>query len=357
MAREANAIYDAALRGGINPAFVAGLAAAESSYGTAGYARGTNNPFGLGVHLGWRFRNYAEATTKLAKTLNDGSYKVLFKQRGLAGVISRYTPASDGNDEGAHFRNIVSYGGKTGGDPRQVYVRPGAAPVGATPNVTGRGPAATGQTIAGGLDTGSLMNLMRQQTERIKSGQGYSRDLGLKIRESVISQIGTQNIGGGNVPTGTATTGGGPNDFARPLPTKLGGSDYGYADPEGQGGRHLAKDWFAPGGTALSSPVSGTVFRVKPDSNPGGGASGQVFGGSVYIRANDGKVWVFRHVDNPQNYVGAGRKVGAGQRIGSAKKWSGSSHAHIELYKPGPYEYSPARAMNPYDYFRSKGVS
>lgn len=358
MAREADRIYDVAMRGGINPALVVGIAGAESNFGRLGYARGRNNPYGL---MGFTFSNYTQATQKLVQTLNNKGlgYRAAYGRSGLNGMINIYTPrgAANGpnNDPDGHTRNIINIGRKSGGDPSKAYITPGAAPV--APVTTGTGPAATGQTIAGGLDTGSLMNLMRQQTERIKSGQGYSRDLGLKIRESVISQIGTQNIGGGNVPTGTATTGGGPNDFARPLPTKLGGSDYGYADPEGQGGRHLAKDWFAPGGTALSSPVSGTVFRVKPDSNPGGGASGQVFGGSVYIRANDGKVWVFRHVDNPQNYVGAGRKVGAGQRIGSAKKWSGSSHAHIELYKPGPYEYSPARAMNPYDYFRSKGVS
>jgi murein DD-endopeptidase MepM/ murein hydrolase activator NlpD len=146
-------------------------------------------------------------------------------------------------------------------------------------------------------------------------------------------------------------------DFARPLPTKLGGASYGYSDPEGQGGRHLAHDWFAPGGTPLASPVSGQVFRVKPDPNPGQKASGQVYGGSVYIRGNDGKVWVFRHVESPEKYFQAGARVRAGQRIGSVKPWSGSSHAHIELYKPGPYEYSPARAMNPYDYFRSRGIS
>lgn len=364
MAREADSIYDAARRGGINPALVVGIAGAESNFGRAGYAVGRFNPYGL---MGFRFKNYTEATERLVKTLNNRGlgYRAAYGRSGLNGMINIYTPrgAANGpnNDPDGHTRNIINIGRKSGGDPSKAYITPGAAPAGATPNVTGRGPAATGQTIAGGLDTGSLMNLMRQQTERIKSGQGYDRSLGQKIRESVISQIGTQNVGGGNVPVGSATTGGGAAgtgaDFARPLPTKLGGSDYGYSDPEGQGGRHLAKDWFAPGGTALSSPVPGTVFRVKPDSNPGGGASGQVFGGSVYIKANDGKVWVFRHVDNPQNYVGAGRQVRAGQRIGAVKRWSGSSHAHIELYKPGPYEYSPARAMNPYDYFRSKGVS
>jgi hypothetical protein len=363
MAREARGIYDAAMRGGINPALVVGIAGAESNFGRAGYARGRNNPYGL---MGFRFGNYAQATQKLAQTLNNKGlgYRQAYGKSGLVGMINIYTPrgAANGpnNDPDGHTRNIINIGRKTGGDASRAYISAGAAPAAAP--TAGTGPAATGQRVAGGLDTGSLMSLMRQQTQRIRAGQGYDPSLGDKIRQSVISQIGTNRIGGGNVdpqgaPGGSAVGGGGANDFARPLPTKLGGSDYGYSDPEGQGGKHLAKDWFAPGGTPLSSPVSGSVFRVKADKNPGGSASGQIFGGSVYIKANDGKVWVFRHVDNPQNYVGAGRKVRAGQRIGAVKRWSGSAHAHIELYKPGPYEYSPARAMNPHDYFRSRGIS
>lgn len=218
MAREADAIYDAALRGGVNPAFVAGLAAAESSYGTAGYARGTFNPFGLGVHLGWRFPNYAKATERLGQTLRDGSYRRLFQQRGLAGIISRYTPASDGNDEGQHFRNIVSYGTKTGGDPRQVYVNPGQAPAAGPAAAPGATPS---NTIAGGLDTSNLMALMRQQTQRIRAGQGYDRALGQQIRQTVIDSIGQQNVGGGRVP-GSAVTGG-AQEAAQPSP--LGGFD------------------------------------------------------------------------------------------------------------------------------------
>ncbi|MGB1525972.1 MAG: hypothetical protein ACPG9N_00150 [Miltoncostaeaceae bacterium] len=200
MARESDAIYNAAVRGGINPAFVAGLAAAESSYGTAGYARGTYNPFGLGVHLGWRFPNYASATSKLAKTLNEGSYKSLYKNRGLAGIISRYTPASDGNNEGQHFRNIVSYGSKTGGDARQVYVSQGM-----TPEL----PAATARAAGGSIDSAALMKIMRQQVANVRSGRGYDRKLGLQLRETIISQINAANArrqqapaGGGAVDTG-----------------------------------------------------------------------------------------------------------------------------------------------------------
>ena len=209
MAREADGIYDAAIRGGINPAFVAGLAAAESSYGTAGYARGTYNPFGLGVHLGWKFRNYSEATSKLAKTLKGNGYPGLFKQRGLAGIISRYTPASDGNNEGQHFRNIVSYGGRTGGDARQVYTTASAQP--ASPSVQGGANVRDIGAVGGGIDTTQLLGLLRRQTQNLRSGRGYDRNLGAQMRQLVISGIGQRNIGGGNVP-GAATTGGTPGD-------------------------------------------------------------------------------------------------------------------------------------------------
>jgi hypothetical protein len=36
MAREARGIYDTAMRGGINPALVVGIAGAESNFGRAG---------------------------------------------------------------------------------------------------------------------------------------------------------------------------------------------------------------------------------------------------------------------------------------------------------------------------------
>jgi len=131
MAGEAGAIYQAALSGGLNPAFVAGLASAESSFGSAGYARGTKNPYGLGVHLGWTFPTYAAATKKLAETLGGLGYPNLYNKSGLAGIISQYTPASDGNNEGAHRQNIIAGGRRTGGDASQVYVnrRGGVVPI------------------------------------------------------------------------------------------------------------------------------------------------------------------------------------------------------------------------------------
>lgn len=320
MAREADGIYDAAMRGGINPAFVAGLAAAESSYGTAGYARGTFNPFGLGVHLGWRFPNYAKATEKLAQTLRGNGYPGLFKQRGLAGIISRYTPASDGNDEGQHFRNIVSYGGKTGGDARQVYITPGAAPAaGATPGAT------PSNTVAGGLNTKILMDLMRQQTERIKSGQGYDRALGTKIRETVIGQIGKQNVGGGRVdptaPQDAIAPGG-----AQPKLSKWGGPEDHGSRALGNWQSDMAYDLGGPTGTPVRSPLPGRVVKIsgQPGGNP------QFAGYGVTVDFGGGRQAFFKHVGTLGPGVRPGAQLQRGSLIGGLDpKTGGGPHLHL----------------------------
>ena len=202
MAREADRIYDVASRGGINPALVVGIAGAESNFGRLGYAVGKNNPYGL---MGFRFGNYTQATQKLVETLNNKGlgYRQAYGKSGLVGMINIYTPrgAANGpnNDPDGHTRNIINIGRKSGGDASKAYISPGAVPA-AAPGATPSG------TIAGGLNTTNLMNLMRQQTERIKSGQGYDRELGLQIRQSVIDGIGTRNIGGGNVPAAGPNT-------------------------------------------------------------------------------------------------------------------------------------------------------
>ena len=383
MAREARGIYDAALRGGINPALVVGIAGAESGFGSKGYAVGRNNPFGL---MGFSFKNYSQATTKLAQTLKSQNlgYPQAYGKSGLRGIIGIYTPYGaangPGNDPSSHTQNIINIGRKSGGDPSQVYIdgrnvpmpQPGAAQA---PAPRTRGAAAPAM---GGGELGSLLARQYLEMDRGASiGQmeatasEIARAMGARQRSMAMARRadGTgvaQAAGTGTTPAAPAAPGaagagtmlnyGSMGGIVRPLPTKLGGSDYGYSDPEGQDGRHLAKDWFAPGNTPLASPVTGTVFRVKPDKSVGQQASGQVFGGSVYIRDQSGRIFVFRHVENPQQFTQAGRRVTAGQRIGAVKPWSGSSHAHIEIYRPGPYEYSSARAIDPHDFFTKAGI-
>ena len=373
MAGEAQGIYNAAIRGGLNPAFVSGLASAESSYGTSGYAVGTHNPYGLGVHLGWKFPNYAKATAKLASTLNSLGYPDLYKKKGISGVIGQYTPYGDAsNDPMAHSRNIISAGRKAGGNASVVYVNRGAvppamltAPSGSTPAGV-QAPAPTGRTSSSN-ELGTMLlrqyQMSREGTLTPEVARGntlaLARAIGSSMSGSTTSPSGAVSGVTPPVYSGPVNTDyGSVRGVARPLPTPMGSGDYGYSDPEGQSGRHLADDWFAPANTPLASPVSGTVFRVKGDKNPGKAADSgaQVFGGSVYMRDTANRVWVFRHVDNPQRYTQAGARVSAGQRIGAVKQWGSSPHTHIELYKPGPYEYSSARAMDPNAFFRKAGI-
>jgi len=144
----------------------------------------------------------------------------------------------------------------------------------------------------------------------------------------------------------------GVGGFVRPLGTKMpGGSEYGVSDAEGapsaSGGRyHAAKDWFAPGGSHVYSPLNGRVVEVKTSKN----RSGQVYGGVVKIQDAQGRVWVFRHV-NP-TAVKVGQQVRAGTPIAKVTPWAGgSSHAHIELWKSlaGGYNFEnmldPAKVM------------
>ena len=105
---EAAAIYNVAMRNGINPAFVSGLAKAESSYGTAGFARGKKNPYGYGVFSGGPnngYGSYADATEAMTKGLRGNLYYGAGK-RSIQDVMNTYSPPSS-NNTGQHIQNII----------------------------------------------------------------------------------------------------------------------------------------------------------------------------------------------------------------------------------------------------------
>jgi hypothetical protein len=119
MEAEAEAVYNTALAEGINPAFVAGLAGAESSFGSKGKAVGRNNPYNYGVHDNQTYSSYAEATQALARGLRDpkGYYK---GKKTLSDIISTYAPSSE-NDVTQHIKNIMSIGSRVG-DANAVFI-------------------------------------------------------------------------------------------------------------------------------------------------------------------------------------------------------------------------------------------
>jgi hypothetical protein len=142
-------------------------------------------------------------------------------------------------------------------------------------------------------------------------------------------------------------------NFAKPLPTPLtGSSEYAMRDAEGapsaRGGRyHAGKDWFAPAGTTVKSPVTGKVVEVKASR----GNSGQVYGGVVKVQDAKGRVFVFRHVD--PGGVRPGAKVRAGAPIAAVSPWTGGSpHAHIEVWKTLRGGYRFENMLDPVAVFR-----
>ncbi len=148
--------------------------------------------------------------------------------------------------------------------------------------------------------------------------------------------------GGGQNAAATASYGFTRGGLAAPLPGRGEAGSWGYADPEGQDGRHMAIDWFAGAGTTVVVPEGGVVIEARYDPR----ASGQIFGGTVKVRTPDGRVWVFRHT-NPAKGVRVGMRVAPGAAVGLVAPWSGSTHSHIELWKSEGGGYHAANMLNP----------
>lgn len=132
MAAESNAIYDAYVRHGVNPAIGLAIALHESSFGKAGIAVGRKDPYGLrwypnyAASGGWNkggwaaFSTYAAAANAHAGLLASSSYGGSSKYGTARTFPYRYAPSSDGNSPKSYGNAIVSAltrWGATGGIP------------------------------------------------------------------------------------------------------------------------------------------------------------------------------------------------------------------------------------------------
>jgi murein DD-endopeptidase MepM/ murein hydrolase activator NlpD len=184
----------------------------------------------------------------------------------------------------------------------------------------------------------------------------------LKPRPRLPEPVQSQSLGAlSDITLANATTSNPAlaSGFISPLPTDphFERSEFYQVDAEGApdsaGVRHHAgKDWFAPGGTPVVSPVNGTIVELKPSS----GDSGQIFGGTVKIEQTDGYVWVFRHV-NPVLAYRVGGRIQAGQTIATVVKWAdnpSSSHAHIEVWKTLAGGYNFDNMVDPVAYMKGE---
>ena len=123
MEAESEQVYKMALSEGLNPAFVAGLAGAESSFGSKGKAVGRNNPFNYGVYANQTYGSYAESVRGLARALRDPKgYYYGEGRTNLPSLLEKYAPSSDGNNNLVEMRNIMNIGKEAGGDANAIFI-------------------------------------------------------------------------------------------------------------------------------------------------------------------------------------------------------------------------------------------
>lgn len=191
-----------------------------------------------------------------------------------------------------------------------------------------------------------------------KSREGVMNGQTVDMAPDLVAKIKAARAAAGAAPAGqpiAASPGGftASGGLVSPLSVAMSaGSEYNRPDgpegaPDGRGGSiHAGKDWFAPAGAQVVSPVTGRVVEVKMSR----GNSGQVFGGVVKVQGPDGRVYVFRHVD--PSSVQSGAEVRAGAPIARVSAWTGGSpHAHVEVWKTLGGGYTAGNMLDPVQVF------
>lgn len=374
MAAEAGAIYQAAIQGGINPALVVGIAGAESSFGSKGYAIGKKNPYGL---MGFSFPSYAAATRQLAKTLNnaDLGYPSAYKRGGLNAMIQIYTPrgAANGpnNDPDGHTRNIINIGRRTGGDASQAYIKAGQAiPGGAGGAAPAAAPAAGGNAAAAGAMTGYaigpevLSNIIAyMNSARVSINEGKGKDVltpeghqgvlssilsAIPTASSLASATGTPTDPGspvagspytGNSLATQANYSGAPGQapmtrgqFAYPLGRKgtfgggPGGGTHSFSSGPNNWQSDNAVDFMVPVGTPVYAVSGG---RVGPNIGPLNSSDPRMAGLRLSVIGGPSRSTYYAHLSRIAPGIVSGATVRRGQLLGYSGSANGAAHLHL----------------------------
>ena len=132
----------------------------------------------------------------------------------------------------------------------------------------------------------------------------------------------------------------GPSGFVKPFSGRV-TSCFGAR----WGATHYGVDVASPIGTPLYAPISGRIERA-------GAATG--FGLAVYLRGDDGAVYVYGHIND--YFVRAGDRVVAGEQIAEVGNTgvSTGAHVHFEVHPRGAM-YSGA--TDPVPWLNARGVT
>jgi murein DD-endopeptidase MepM/ murein hydrolase activator NlpD len=125
----------------------------------------------------------------------------------------------------------------------------------------------------------------------------------------------------------------------------LGAFSFGGDDARFGAGRdghiHQGQDVIAAEGTPLVAPLPGTVYWI--DYQEGGA------GHYVVERADDGRDYVFMHLDTGSITVAKGDRIAQGQQFGKVGSTGSSSgpHLHFEIWPDGWYSSKTSAPIDP----------
>lgn len=322
---EARGIYNASLKYGINPAFTAGLAGAESNFGRAGGGASRHNPYGFGAHDNMGFPTWTAATEAMGKGLRDpkGYYK---NARNLSEFINIYSPPSE-NDTAQHIRNITSIGRRTGGNPVQMII--------GAPNAGGAAVPTMPQQVPGVQSPAPKMQNARSVALALAP---YI--MGTNPKDPLLEMAMSQNMGGTSATTGAGQAAAADGYTYAPIPRSASQRRLSkWGGPEDHGSRALG-DWQSDmaydlggnAGTIVTSPLGGTVTRIsgKPGGDP------QFAGYGVTVDYGGGRKAFFKHLGGLAPGVKVGSRITRGQSLGGLEaKTGGGPHLHLGASSSG----------------------
>jgi len=341
MQGEARGIYDASLRYGINPAFTAGLAGAESNFGRAGGGANRYNPYGFGAHDNKGFPSWTAATEAMGKGLRDpkGYYK---NARTLPEFMNIYSPPSE-NDTAQHIRNITSIGRKTGGNPVQMIIgapnagRATAPPASLVPQGV-QAPAPQGQrqqSREAALALAPMIMGTNPNNPLLQMALATQQEMGNAQQEMGNAQQGT---GYGATPQRIPTEQDNytyapiPRSANQPRLSNMGGPSAHASRARGNWQSDNAYDLGGPTGTIVTSPLAGRVSKIsgQPGGDPG------LAGYGVTVDYGGGKQAFYKHLGALGPGIRKGSSVARGQSLGGLDATtSGGPHLHLGANKSG----------------------
>jgi murein DD-endopeptidase MepM/ murein hydrolase activator NlpD len=324
---------------GVDPKLVASISGIESSFGK--HIFGNFNAWGWGP--GRSFGSWQEGITTVTRGLREG-----YLSRGLRTpqqIVSRYAPASDGNDEQNWANTVSHFMGQMGGGVPTTTVKP-------KPTTQRRQTSITRPNVAPPPDAAELdlSGIALQTLAKIARGEKVRptdmlNDISFSLFEQRQLQEqadlydqqkqGTQRAKATPEPipkTGTAGASVSLKNWKAGWPI-VGGTRGGHHETSGLPG-FPAYDYFAKPGAPVVAPVGGTIERFS-GHDPAQGAvqgAGGPLGWSLYLRGTDGRTYYLTHMGSRS--VKVGQAVQAGQLIGTVADYDSygrASHIHMGI--------------------------